>query len=60
MRKAFLCGMDNTTGENYEHRREWVDARILELATIFAIEICAYTVMSNHLHIVLKVNADKA
>jgi REP element-mobilizing transposase RayT len=59
VRKAFLCGIDNTTGENHEHRREWVDARILELATIFAIEICAYAVMSNHLHIVLKVNADK-
>jgi REP element-mobilizing transposase RayT len=60
VRKACLCGMDNTTGENYEHRRQWVDAGILELAVIFAIEICAYAVMSNHLHIVLKVNADKA
>jgi REP element-mobilizing transposase RayT len=60
VRKAFLCGLDNTTGENYEHRREWVDSRILELATIFAIDICAYAVMSNHLHVVLKVNADKA
>jgi hypothetical protein len=48
VRKAFLCGMDNTTGENYEHRREWVDSRILELATIFAIDICAYAVMSNN------------
>jgi len=39
MRKAFLCGIDNSTGENYQHRREWVGSRILELATIFAIEI---------------------
>jgi REP element-mobilizing transposase RayT len=60
VRKACLCGIDNTTGENYEHRREWVDARILELASIFAIDICAYAVMSNHLHVVLKVDADKA
>jgi REP element-mobilizing transposase RayT len=37
-----------------------VDTRIIELATIFAIEICAYAVMSNHLHIVVKVDADKA
>jgi hypothetical protein len=42
VRKAFLCGIDKSTGENYEHRREWVDSRILELATIFAIDICAY------------------
>jgi hypothetical protein len=59
VRKAFLCGFDKSTGENFEHRREWVDSRILELATIFAIDICAYAVMSNHLHVVLKVDADK-
>ncbi|WP_372942937.1 transposase [Shewanella sp.] len=60
VRKAFLCGIDNVTGENFEHRREWVDSRILELATIFAIDICAYSVMSNHLHVVVKVDTDKA
>ncbi|MEZ9369132.1 transposase, partial [Shewanella sp. 10N.286.51.B2] len=46
--------------ENFEHRREWIDSRIIELATIFAIDICAYAVMSNHLHVVLKVDVDKA
>nr|WP_243638364.1 transposase [Shewanella frigidimarina] len=54
-----MCGIDNSTGENFEHRREWVDSHILELATIFAIDICAYVVMSNHLHVVVKVDADK-
>jgi hypothetical protein len=42
VRKAFLSGIDNSTGENFEHRQERVDSRILELATIFAIDICAY------------------
>nr|WP_198589889.1 transposase [Shewanella sp. 10N.286.48.B5]PMH89280.1 transposase [Shewanella sp. 10N.286.48.B5] len=60
VRKAFLCGFDASSGDNYEHRREWVDSRILELATIFAIDICAYSVMSNHLHVVLKVDIDTA
>jgi hypothetical protein len=46
--------------ENFEHRREWLDARILELAIIFAIDIGAYAVMNNHLHVVIKVDADKA
>jgi REP element-mobilizing transposase RayT len=55
-----LCGIDASTGENFEHRREWVDSRILELATIFAVDICTYAVMSNHLHVVVKVDADKA
>ena len=34
-----FSGIDNSTGENFEHHREWVDSRILELATIFAIDI---------------------
>jgi REP element-mobilizing transposase RayT len=59
VRKAFLCGIDNSTGENFEHRREWVDSRILELASIFAINIFAYSVMSNHLHVLIKVDAEK-
>jgi predicted Co/Zn/Cd cation transporter (cation efflux family) len=60
VRIAFLCGIDNLTGENFEHRRAWVDSCILELVTIFAIDICAYAVMSNHFHVVVKVDADKA
>ncbi|WP_332871092.1 hypothetical protein [Shewanella sp. Actino-trap-3] len=42
VRKAFLCGIDSSTGDNFEHRREWGDSRILELATIFTIDIYAY------------------
>ncbi|GGP77330.1 hypothetical protein GCM10009410_07370 [Shewanella ulleungensis] len=37
VRKAFLYGIDKSTGDNFEHQREWVDSRILELATIFVI-----------------------
>ena len=54
VRRAFLCG------EQYEHRRQWVEDRILELAKIFAIDICAFAVMSNHYHVVLHVNQAKA
>lgn len=32
---------------------------MLALAKIFAIDICAYAVMSNHTHLVLHVDADK-
>ena len=58
VRKAFLCGVDRYTGQSYEHRRGWVENRLLELASVFAIDICAYVVMSNHLHLVLRVDAD--
>ncbi|MFT4929682.1 MAG: putative transposase [Phenylobacterium sp.] len=55
VRRAFLCGEDEVTGQNFEHRRQWLVDRILFLPTIFAIDICSYTVMHNHYHVVLKV-----
>ncbi len=60
VRRAFLCGHDSLTGKNYEHRKQWVIDRLAELAEVFAIDVCAYAIMDNHVHTVLKINADKA
>jgi len=37
LRRAFLCGNDTHTGNNYEHRRQWREDKILELGQVFAI-----------------------
>ena len=58
VRRSYLCGVDKYSGQSYEHRRGWVEKRLLFLSTFFAIDICAYAVMSNHTHVVLHV--DKA
>ena len=60
VRRSYLCGYDKVTGENYEHRRQWIEDRIRLLSSIFTIDICAYAVMSNHLHLVVKINPNEA
>ena len=60
VRRAFLCGNDHYSGKNYEHRRDWIEAKLLRTANIFAIKLCAYAVMHNHYHEVLHVRPDLA
>ena len=46
--------------QSFEHRRGWIEEKLHFLTTVFAIEMCAYAVMSNHYHVVLFVDEDKA
>ncbi|TKB48492.1 transposase [Ferrimonas sediminicola] len=60
VRRSFLCGKDQYSGKCYEHRRRWVEDRLLCLAKVFAVDVQAYAVMSNHTHVVLYIDLEAA
>lgn len=48
VRRAYLRGEDHLTGESYDDRKQWIISRLKFLSYVYAIDICAYAVMSNH------------
>jgi hypothetical protein len=46
VRRAWLWGVDEYAGKDYSHRKAWVLERLAQLSSMFAIDICAYAVMT--------------
>jgi len=53
------CG-DKYTGRDFSHRKQWMLERLKLLTEMFAIDVCAYAIMSNHYHLVLHVDRARA
>jgi REP element-mobilizing transposase RayT len=60
VRRAFLCGKDSYTGRDFEHRKQWLLERIAAQGDAFAVDICAYAIMSNHYHLVVRIDESLA
>ncbi len=60
VRRAYLCGDDRESGKNFDHRKTWLVEKMKYLTEYFAIEICAFAVLSNHYHLVLRVDQERA
>jgi len=58
VRRTFLCGKDRRLKKDYSHRKEWIRARLEELAGIFGIDVLSFSVLSNHLHVVVRTRPD--
>jgi hypothetical protein len=54
VRRAFLLG------EGDYNRREWLENRLEELADIFAVAVGGFSVMNNHLHLLLRLDPEVA
>ncbi|MDB5341169.1 MAG: hypothetical protein JWN70_6788, partial [Planctomycetaceae bacterium] len=54
VRRALLCG------DVHSHRKQWIETRLQELAGIFAIDVCGFAIMDNHLHVLLRLNLPQA
>lgn len=59
VRRAFLCGQDHE-GRDLGHRKLWIESRLRLLAETAACDVAAYAVMTNHVHVVLKMQPERA
>lgn len=60
VRRSYLCGEDPVSGRNFDHRKGIILERLKLLAETYAIDLCAYALMSNHYHLVVKLDPKRA
>lgn len=52
--RVFLSGEENL------HRKQWIEDRLKELFGIFAIDVCGFAILDNHLHVLLRFDYSRA
>lgn len=45
IRRSYLCGYDKVTKKNYDHRRQWIESKLLTISKYFCIEVVSYALM---------------
>lgn len=58
VQQAFLCGFDHEKRIDYSHRKVWMREKLRRLARAFAVDLFKYSLMDNHLHLLLRNRPD--
>lgn len=58
VRRAFLLG-EGSAGDTGDNKR-WIEQRLKELDSIFAVSVGGFSVMDNHLHLLVRIDPDVA
>jgi hypothetical protein len=58
VRRAWLCGVDPLTGQDFSHRKPWFYERLEELSQIYAVDACVWAILSNHYHLIVRNRPD--
>lgn len=58
IRRCFLLGKDPLTQRNFDHRRDWIESKLKQLSACMGIDLLAFSLMSNHMHLVLRSRPD--
>ncbi|WP_372718531.1 transposase [Novipirellula sp.] len=58
VRRAFLAGIDFVTGKDFSYRREWIRRRLESLASVYSVDVLTYSIMSSHVHVILRNRPD--
>ena len=58
VRRAFLWGHDKKTGQDFEHRWQWIQDRLEFLASCFQIDVLGSGLLGNYFHCILRNRPD--
>jgi len=52
VRRCFLMGDDAVSGNNFDHRKVWIELYLQQFAAAFGIDLLGYAILSNHFHLI--------
>ncbi|TWU41614.1 hypothetical protein Q31b_30650 [Novipirellula aureliae] len=57
-RRCFLMGNDQVSGKNFDHRKIWIEKYLQQFAKCFSVDLLAFSILDNHLHLILRSRPD--